>query len=147
MTSPLNTKGPRAKRGLPRPCKACGQTFRPKNSKGRFCSEACQKARGRWEAKTGLWRDPDSHVARVGFRSKSANNINGVSGHSEKPRDDLKTGWHVEAGELVFYPLPGTPRFTAKECRRFVGSHMHLVGVDLGFEIIPSASAGTAVAA
>jgi hypothetical protein len=112
--------GPRAKRGLPRPCKGCGQSFRPKNNKGKFCSEACQKARGRLEAKTGHGRDPDSCVAHVGFRSKSSNENNGVSGRFAKPRVTAKTGWQFEASGLVFYLMPDTPSLTEKE-RRALG--------------------------
>lgn len=118
--------GARVKRGLPRPCKGCGQSFRPKNNKGIFCSEACKKARGRLEAQAGLGRDPDSHVARVPFRSKSSNNIKGVSGHFAKPRVTAKTGWQIEAGDLVFYPMPETQPLTENERRRLGGGHMML---------------------
>lgn len=128
MTGPLQqrNKGPRTARGLPRSCRGCGQPFRPKNSKGKFCSEACKKARGRLEAWGGLGRVLDSEVARVPFRSKSPNNINGLSDHFAIPRAPAKTGWQIEGGELVFYPMPETQPFTEKERRRLGGGHMLL---------------------
>lgn len=119
-------KGLRAKRGLPRHCKACGQAFAPKNNKGRFCSEACQKAQARRMRKEPPIGTAATEVARVGFRSKSPNKINGLSGYFRKPRVAAKTGWQIEAGELVFYPMPATPLFTAKERGRLSRGHMQL---------------------
>lgn len=118
--------GPRAKRGLPRPCMACGQSFRPKNNKGKFCSEACRKARLRLEAKTGFAGNLDTYVARVPFRSKSSNENNNLQGQNRKPRVNTKSGWHVEAGELVFYPLPSAPSLTAGEAHRLSRGHMRV---------------------
>lgn len=151
MTSLLHTKGSRAKRGLPRPCQGCSQDFSPKNNKGKFCSEACKKARARLAAKTGLLRDPDTDVARVPFRSKSANHINGVSGNFHKPRVAPKSGWHAEGGQLVFYPMPSTPVLTWNECQRFIHGHMaiasDMVGVDASTpsRFPPQASASSSI--
>ena len=48
------------------------------------------------------------------------------SGQNRKPRVSAKSGWYVEGGELVFYPLPDTPKFTAKERRRLCRGHLRL---------------------
>ena len=128
MTGPTYRQlaGPRIARGLPRPCEACGQAFRPVNNKGRFCSEACKKARRRLMAKAGEIGTPDSKVARVPFRSKSDNGINAVQSQNREARVAASTGWHIAAGELVFCPMPKTPPFTANERRRLSRRHMRV---------------------
>ena len=52
MSGHLRTKKPRAKRGLPRPCAACGQDFRPANSKAKYCGPACKQAQHRQKARS-----------------------------------------------------------------------------------------------
>ena len=101
MVSSSNNKGSRTKRGLNRPCRSCGQSFRPKNNKGKFCSDACRKAQARRESQGPEIRTAATTVARVRIRSKSANNINDVSGQNRRPKITPKTGWQVTAGELV----------------------------------------------
>src|SRR4029450_11022479 len=86
--------GPRIARGLPRSCEACGRPFRPANSKGRYCSGACWAAR-RLRDKTGLTSVPDSQVARVGFRSKSVNDIKSLQSQNGKARVIVETGSHI----------------------------------------------------
>lgn len=124
--------GPRAKRGLPRPCKACGQDFRPKNSKAKYCSSACKQAQHRQKPQEPQIVTAATTVARVTIRAKSPNNINGVSGHFAKPRVTAKTGWQIEAGELVFYPMPGTQPLTESERRCLCRGHMMLKPVSEG---------------
>jgi hypothetical protein len=118
--------GPRIARGLPRPCEACSRPFRPANSKARYCSEACWAARRRLKGKTSLTSVPDSEVARVGFRSKSTNDINSLQSQNGNPRVEAKTGWQIKASELVFYPMLGAPSFTDAERRLFSRQHMRV---------------------
>lgn len=118
--------GPRAKRGLPRPCKACGQDFRPKNSKAKYCSSACKQAQHRQKPQEPQIVTAATTVARVTIHAKSPNNFNGVSGHFPKPRVTAKTGWQIEAGELVFHPLPDTPPLSERERCHFSQRHPHL---------------------
>jgi hypothetical protein len=116
-------KKPRTARGLPRACQACGQSFRPKSSKAKFCGPACKQAQHRQKAQELQIVTQATHVAPVTIRSKLANEFNGVQAHSWKPRIAAESGWHIEGGELIFYPLPGTPPFTAKERRHLSRGH------------------------